>query len=92
MAVISPGAARSDPYAVLVSEFMLQQTQVATVISVLRRVDATLPRFRRSCRRVGAAKFSTPGRVSAITRELVIFTPPHKAVMRKTWGPLSQSR
>jgi A/G-specific adenine glycosylase len=39
----SPGSDAADPYAVLVSEFMLQQTQVATVVPYFSRFMARYP-------------------------------------------------
>ncbi len=40
---ICPGGARNDPYAVWVSEIMLQQTQIATVIPYYERWMARFP-------------------------------------------------
>ena len=45
MGAISPGAGPAILYAILVSEFMLQQTQVATVIPYYHKWLRTFPDF-----------------------------------------------
>src|SRR4051812_14488847 len=46
LAKTAPGSARLDPYHVLVSEAMLQQTQVATVVPYFQRFIERFPTMR----------------------------------------------
>ena len=62
-----PWRATRDPYALLVSEVMLQQTQAARVVPYYQRVPGALLRSGRAGRGAGAPTCSPPGAGSATT-------------------------
>ena len=65
---IFPGAEQRDPYAIWVSEVMLQQTQVATVLPYFEHWMQRFPDRARAGRAPRGGRARTPGRGSATTR------------------------
>ena len=70
-----PGAGTRDPYAILVSEIMLQQTQVSRVEDYWTRFLAPLPDGRRRWRPPRRTRCTRAGRVSATTPAPATCTP-----------------